>query len=218
MSLAEPKRILIGRGPSGPPSLAELQHRLADLQRVARVDLRGARDALLVEIRPVRRAEILDEPGAVPGKEPRVAGGDVGVVEPDLRGLGTPDLERLGELVRAELLPVGGADEHARGHARAAVRRTWWPRLRLLARLLGLAPSAEVERHDGAEGPVDEEVQQDEERVLQDREDERRDGHAVRKSMTVRPIVMRSPSSRGCSRIRWPFTVVPFVEPRSTSS
>src|SRR3954471_13052285 len=159
MSLAEPNRIFIG-----PRSLAELQHRLADLQRVARVDLRGARDALLVEVGPVRRAEVLHVPGAVPWEQPRVGRGDVGVVEPDLRALRTPDLERLGQAVRAELLAVRGANEDVRGDARATVRGARRPRVRLLAGLPRLAPSAEIERHDGAERAIDEEVQQHEER------------------------------------------------------
>src|SRR5213075_1310193 len=76
----------------------------------------------------------------------------------------------------------------------------------------------EVHRDDGAERSVDEEIEQHEERVLQDRQDERGDGHAIRNSIVVRPIVMRSPPSRSCSRTLRLFTIVPLVEPRPTSA
>src|SRR5438093_2856950 len=76
------------------PSSSKLQRGLADLEPVAGPELGGRGDALLVQVRAVGRAQVLDVPSAVLSIDPGVKGGYVSVGPLDLAGVGSADLER----------------------------------------------------------------------------------------------------------------------------
>src|SRR3972149_6699076 len=70
-------------------SPAQLQDGLADLHDVARVDLDGRGDAVVVHEGAVRGAQVLEEPRPVARRELRVVLARLRVVEPHLTGLGS---------------------------------------------------------------------------------------------------------------------------------
>src|SRR5262249_32574573 len=86
-----------------------------------------------------------------------------------------------------------------------------------------LRRSADVLRR-GADDEDDEAVQEDEERELEDEQrlvgregGDRHDGGTERANeISVEPRVIRSPSSSCFRSTRFPLTIVPFMEPRST--
>jgi hypothetical protein len=71
------------RGGSG---AAEPDEGVAELELVAGVELEGAGDAVAVDVGAVGGAEVLDDDAAVVGEDARVAAGDAGVLEDEIRG------------------------------------------------------------------------------------------------------------------------------------
>ena len=86
----------------------QLQHGLADADRLAGVDQQRALDPLLVEVGAVGGAEVLDEPLAAAVGQPRVPGAGVVVGEHEGGVVGPADQDRL--LAEGDL----GAGERAR--------------------------------------------------------------------------------------------------------
>src|SRR5207248_11575655 len=201
-----------------------------DPKDVARVDLARSLEPLPVQVCSVGRAEILQVPRAVPLEQSSVELRRVAIVQPQVTRLGPADLHGLAELMRADLAPVLSPDHHdgrgfrlsallGRGTRRPGVDRSRPSRWRTPDDLQG----------HGADGTEHEEVEERQERVLQHRDDERRDRRAhhpprertrgehyrLRNSRTVWPMVIRSPSSRSRSDTVDSLTCVPLVEPRS---
>ena len=190
--------------------------------------LRSRVSADAVHERAVRRADVLDVDAVAPRLEPRVPRRGVLVL-------------RQRDVVRRRRAPTVSACEssestspslerRAREHdepARARAPRGWASRPAAAAccgaedhRLLRQPQVARGRAHD----PPDEEVEQDEERELQDEQrrlDLRRGEHRYcssrAKTISVEPIVKRVPSSSFSRFTRLPLTSTPFVESRSTS-
>src|SRR6266545_3149009 len=101
--------------PAPSRSSLQLQRGPPDPDLVPRVHLRRALHLLAVQVRAVRRPEVLHVPGAVLRIQPRMELGGVSVLQPDMAGLGPPDLELVLQRVRPGLLPVLPPDDDPGG-------------------------------------------------------------------------------------------------------
>src|ERR671914_751557 len=157
--------------PASGNSSPYLDRGLADADLVARGDLGGHGDLPLVQVRAVGRPQVLDDPRAVAVGDLGVELRDVVVAELDLARGRSPDLDRPTQPVGSDLAALLVEHEQFGGRLPAP----GGPGLRLGgAAPPRLAATIQVEHHRPG-GPPDEEVQEDQQGDLEDREDER--GH-----------------------------------------
>src|SRR3954471_24952768 len=198
---------------------------LADAQDVARGEALRARQSDPVQVGALRRTDVLDPHAVAAGFDPRVVGRGVLVAgEVDVVARAAAEQQRRRVEHQLVVLVERRALHHHQAPAldlRLLLAEPWHRAGREHEALLRHAHVARGRAHD----PPDEEVEQDEERELED--EQRlfdRDGAdpappsvSRLNTSSVEPSVIRSPCRSFARFWRRPFTSIPFVEPRSTA-
>src|SRR5439155_258302 len=204
-------------------SLIEPQIGLADADDVAAAQPARAVEPSAVQVRPVRRAEVLDPDAVLSWLEAGMARGgvlvsgdrDVVLIAPADRQLGRVQLE----VVSLAQVRACDNNEPSTVQRRAGRLQARSGRRREDEALLGKPQVAASGSHD----PPDEDVEEHQERDLEDEQDlvdrgRVEDHHCSRpKVKSVEPRVIVSPSSSFARLTRLPLTSIPFVDPRSTT-
>src|SRR4051812_16369787 len=214
-----------------PPSTVHVgELAVADPHAVAGVQRLRAAEELLVEVRAVRRAEVLEHDDPALLDQPRVARGGERVLEADLRLVAAAHHRAVADVVlragRGARRALHDQPRLQRGAARAdrrggvqpgrVVRGRGGPEvLRLAGRATRDAAAQVLQR--AARDPQQEQVEHREEAELE------RDGdgfqhHSTSKVASTVPNTSRSPERSGSVPLtRRPLTWTPFVEPRSVT-
>src|SRR5437588_3810990 len=203
------------------PSLLVAVLGLAYPDRVGRLQLLRPRELALVEVSPVGRSEVLDVHGVSAGEDAGVGGGRERILDSDVRRRGPPECRLLMDFQdRARLEPHRGHDLEPRRASGSHRGRRSSTAARSPARLLGRDSAAARDVAGRApRDPQEEQVQHDQEAELQ------RNGDGIRvhrysssNRSRASPSSISSPGARTASSTRRPFTLMPFVEPRSVTT